>query len=203
MCFDHNPAKLCFSCSGFPSPEEGSSDRSISFNNLQSALCSFLSFSRKASYELQVSPSNTSDLIQLIFRRLVSSIQRMGANRFGYLPHQVGILQYIQVFLLSFPIIGTNYYKILSSSASDFERLMAYNYLFYKSFQVVPEFIHTNDIHIYHQLYGLSVHNSVKALTRLANRTSASCIGFYKKTAKTNPAHDNRCWRRYSVRYEV
>src|SRR5690554_1517212 len=85
--FDHRPARLCLSGSGLPSPDDGSSDRSMSLSSLHRALCSRLSFSRMASYASQVLPSNTSDLIHLLVSRFVSLSLGMGFKGVGYLLH--------------------------------------------------------------------------------------------------------------------
>src|SRR5690606_19202118 len=90
--FDHKPERLCLSGSGLPGPLEGSLDLSISLSNLQSALCKFLSCSRTFSYASQVLPSNTSDLIHLLFSRLVALTTRVCFKRCGNLLHKITVL---------------------------------------------------------------------------------------------------------------
>jgi hypothetical protein len=157
MRFDQRPERLCLSGSGLPRPDEGSSDRSISLSNLQSALCSRLSFSRMLSYASQVLPSNINDLIHLLFSWLVAFSTGMGFKRAGDLLHKVFALEYVKRFLLSLPVIGAHYNKGFASPASHFERLVPANHLFYKTFQVISEFVYADCVHRVTFSYGNTV----------------------------------------------
>jgi hypothetical protein len=174
--FDQRPERLCLSGSGLPRPDEGSSDRSISLSNLQSALCSRLSFSRMLSYASQVLPSNTSDLIHLLFSRFVA------------LPAGVGF-KGVQGFLLSLPVIGTHYNKCFTSSPSNFERLVSANYLFYNGFQVVSKFVHANGVHVGSLMYG----NAVQLYTKSPNKAKHRDSFFVAPAASLQ---SRVCWRR-------
>lgn len=154
---DQSPERLCFKGSGFPMPEDRSSERSISFKSLHRALCSFLSFSRISSYACQVFPSNTSDLIHLLFGRFIALALLVSFKRVCNLLHQVTILQDRQCFLLTLPVFGAQNDKGLASSAGNFQRLVSANYLFYKTFQVISELIYAYGIHIFAIMYGVSV----------------------------------------------
>src|SRR3990172_4721065 len=112
MRLDHNPDRLCFSGSGLPVPLPGSSDRSNSLISLRNDLWRFLSFSRMASYASHVLPSNTSDLIHLLFRGFVSFLLAVHGQGGGNLLHEVTILQDVKSFLLSFPILSAEHNKV-------------------------------------------------------------------------------------------
>lgn len=120
--------------------------------------CSFLSFWRMASYAAQVLPSNTNDLIHLLFCRRVSFTFCMGFNRFSQLLHEVTVLQDVERFLLTLPVFGANHDKVLPGPPGDSERLMPANALFYKLFQVIPELVYSDCFHLAHQyMYGNAV----------------------------------------------
>ena len=154
---DQSPERLCFKGSGFPRPEEGSSERSISFRSLHRALCSLLSFSRICSYASQVLPSNTSDLIHLLFGRFIALAMLVSFKRGCNLLHQVTVLQNRQRFLFTLPVFGAQNDKGLACSAGNLQGLMSANYLFYKTFQVIAKLVYAYGIHMLTIVYGNSV----------------------------------------------
>ena len=158
MRLDQKPDRLCFSGSGFPIPTAGSSQRRSSLMILRAASCSFLSFWRMASYASQVLPSNTSDLIHLLFCGRVSFSLGMGLDGFGQLPHQTTVLQDVQRFLLTLPVFSADHDKVLPGTSGDSKRFMSANALFYKLFQVIPELVYTYCFHLNHPfVYGNAV----------------------------------------------
>lgn len=167
---DQSPDRLCLSGSGFPNPEDGSSDRSISLRSLHKALCSRLSVSRMASYASQVLPSNTSDLIHLLISWFVALSTSVGFKRVGNLLHEILALEYVKGFLFSLPIVGTYHNEGLTSTPSDLERFVSANYLFHKAFQVVSEFIYANCVHNLTTVYG----NTVQLYTENPNKAKQS-----------------------------
>lgn len=111
-----------------------------------------------ASYASQVLPSNTSDLIQLLFCRRVSLTLGVGFNRFSQLLHEVTVLQDVERFLFTLPVFGAHHNKVLPGSSGDSERLMPANALFYKLFQVISELVYSDCFHLVHQnMYGNTV----------------------------------------------
>src|SRR5690606_29974393 len=164
--FDQRPERLCLSGSGFPSPAEGSSDRSISLSNLHKVLCSRLSFSRIASYASQVLPSNTSDLIDLLGGRLVALSTGMSSKGIGNLLHEVFALEHMKGFLLPLPVIGAHNHKGLACPPGYLERLVPTNHLFYKTFQVVSKFVYADRVHRITFMYGNAVQIYSDALTK-------------------------------------
>jgi hypothetical protein len=190
MRFDHSPDKLCFSGSGLPRPDEGSSDLSNSLSNLHRALCSFLSFSRKVSYASHVLPSNTSDLIHLLFGRLVSLVAFVAFKRRCNLLHQIPILEYMQGFLLPLPIIGAQNDKCLTGTSRYFKRLMPTNHLFYNAFQVISKLVYTNGIHKITGMYG----NAVQLYIKSPNKAKHNCP--CKKRMGWTSLSRGLCWRR-------
>lgn len=125
---------------------------------LRAASCSFLSFWRMTSYASQVLPSNTSDLIHLLFCRRVSFSLGVGFDGLGQLSHQTTVLQDVQRFLLTLPVFRTKHNEVLPGPSGDSKRLMSANALFYKLFQVVPELVYAYCFHLNHQfMYGNAV----------------------------------------------
>lgn len=125
---------------------------------LRAASCSFLSFWRMTSYASQVLPSNTSDLIHLLFCRRVSFSLGVGFDGLGQLSHQTTVLQDVQRFLLTLPVFSAYHHKVLPGSPGYSKRLMPANALFYKLFQVVPELVYAYCFHLNHQfVYGNAV----------------------------------------------
>ena len=124
----------------------------------RAASCSFLSFCRMASYPSQVRPSNTSDLIHLLFCGRVSFAHSMSFSRLGQLLHQAAVLQDVQCFLFTFPVFSANNHKVLPGTPGDSKRFVSANTLFYKLFQVIPELIYTYCFHRnHHYMYGNTV----------------------------------------------
>ncbi len=154
---DHRPERLCFRGSGFPRPEEGAFDRSISLSNLHKALCNRLSFSRITSYASQVLPSKTSDLIHLLARRFIACFTAVGVKRVANLLHEILVLEHVEGFLFSLPVLSADYHESLSGSSRYFERLVPANYLLYNTFKVIPEFVYANCVHNGTFMYGFSV----------------------------------------------
>lgn len=125
---------------------------------LRAASCSFLSFWRMTSYASQVLPSNTSDLIHLLFCRRVSFSLGVGFDGLSQLSHQTTVLQDVQRFLLTLPVFSANHHKVLPGSPGYSKRLMPANALFYQLFQVVPELVYAYCFHLNHQfVYGNAV----------------------------------------------
>ena len=82
----------------------------------------------------------------------------MGIERLGQLAHQTTVLQYVQRFLLAFPVFGADYHKVLAGASRDSKGLMPANALFYKLFQVVPELVYAYCFHRHHHfMYGNAV----------------------------------------------
>src|SRR5690606_14377253 len=119
--------------------------------------CKFLSCSRIFSYASQVLPSNTSDLIHLLFSRLVALTTRVCFKRCGNLLHKITVLKYVQGFLLPLPVVSTQHYKRFTSPSGYFKGFMSANYLFYKAFQVISKLIHANSVHKTSNWYGNAV----------------------------------------------
>ena len=102
-------------------------------------------------------PSNTSDLIHLLIIRCVSLATAVSIKGGRNLLHQVSVLKDMEGFLLSFPVFSTHDHESLSGTACHLEGLVSTNDLFYKTFQIVSEFIYTDDIHNFTITYGNSV----------------------------------------------
>src|SRR5690554_1385836 len=145
--FDQSPERLCLSGSVFPRPEDGSSDRSISFSSLHKALCNRLSFSRMASYACQVLPSNTSDLIHLLVSRFITFPTVVGFKGRRNLLHQALTLENVKGFLFSLPVLSAHHHESFSGSARNLDRFMLTNYLLNNIFQVISKLIHADCVH--------------------------------------------------------
>lgn len=189
---DHRPERLCFSGSGFPGPEDGSSDRSISLSNLHKALCNRLSFSRKASYAFQVLLSNTSDLIHLLASWLIAFSMGVSFKRVGNLLHETLTLENVKGFLFLLPVVGAHHNESLSGSSSNLERLMSANHLLYNALQVVSEFVYTDRIHNGTLMYGISVQVYVKSPNKAKHSDS-----FF--VAASPSLQSRACWRRIGL----
>jgi|GEM_PF-2125038 len=176
-------------------PVDGSSERSISFSSLQRALCSFLSLSRIFSYASQVLPSNTSDLIHLLIIRYVSLTTAVGIEGGRNLLHQVSILKYMQRFLLSFPVFSTYYHECFSGTTCHLERFVSTNNLLYKAFQIVSEFVYTDDIHNPTIMYG----NSVQLYSNSPNKAKHGDRFFVARELGIHPGQIYN-WRRQFTR---
>ena len=171
---DQRPERLCLSGSGFPKPEAGSFERSISLSNLRKALCKCLSLSRIVLYASQVLPSNTSDLIHLLFSRYIAFTSVVGFKGVGNLLREALALENMKRFLLSFPVVGAYYNESLSGSSSYLEWFMPANYLFYNALQVVSKFVYTYCIHDGTLMYGVSVQVCVKCPNKAKHSDSYS-----------------------------
>src|SRR5680860_1474913 len=189
MRLDHKPDKLCLSGSGLPMPADGASERSISFSSLQRALCSFLSFSRIFSYASQVLASNTSDLIHLLIIGCVSLATAVSIEGGRNLLHQILVLKNMQCFLLSFPVLSTHDHECIAGTARHLERFVSTNNLLYKAFQIVSEFVYTDDIHNSTITYG----NSVQLYRNSPNKATHRDSLF---VAASPPLQSCACWRR-------
>lgn len=186
---DQRQDRLCFSGSGFPRPEEGSSDRSISLSNLHKALCNRLSLSRITSYASQVLPSNTSDLIHLLASRFIACCSAVGCKRVGNLLHEILALENVKGFLFSLPVVGTYHDESLSGSSRHFERLVPANHLLYNTFQVISEFVYGNCVHKGTLMYG----SSVRVYDKSSNKAKHGDSFF----VAASPTQQSRaCWRR-------
>lgn len=71
--------------------------------------------------------------------------------------HEVSILKNMQGFLLSFPVLSTHNHESLSGATSHLKGFVSANNLFYKAFQIISEFVYTDDIHDFTIAYGNSV----------------------------------------------
>ena len=105
--------------------------------------------------------------------------------------HQVIILQYIQSFLLAFPVISAYYDKRLSGSPGNFQGLVLANHLFYKAFQVVSKSIYAYGIHIITIMYGISVQLYNKDPNKAKQNRPLKSAGWTSHKAL------GLCWRRY------
>jgi len=71
--------------------------------------------------------------------------------------HQISVLKDMESFLLPFPVFSTHDHESLSGTTCHLEGLVSTNNLFYEAFQVISEFIYTDDIHNCTIAYGNSV----------------------------------------------
>jgi hypothetical protein len=71
--------------------------------------------------------------------------------------HQVSVLKDMKGFLLSFPVLGTDDNESLSGTTRHLERLVLADNLFNKAFQVVSEFVYSDDIHHFTIMNGNAV----------------------------------------------
>ena len=109
--------------------------------------CSLLSVLRSFSYADQVSPSNTSDLMDLFVRGPVAALPGVRDQRGCNLTHQILVLQDVQAFLLSFPIFRADHDKVGTGTPSHLERFMIAGHFLDHRFQVVSETIYADGIH--------------------------------------------------------
>ena len=65
----------------------------------------------------QVFPSNTSDLMELLRGRRVSRTLTVGTHGTGNLLHQTIVLQNIERFLLSLPVLCAYHHKIVTTTS--------------------------------------------------------------------------------------
>ena len=73
----------------------------------------------------------------------------MGGAGFSDLAHKAGVLEHIQGFLVTFPILCAHYHEIRARAARYAKRRMVANHLFYKAFQAISEFVYSRAIHLW------------------------------------------------------